>query len=138
MCACACVCVYIFIHKYNPLSLFSVTYMYIRVCIHMHWFFFSCFFFFKYRNTHIYLGRPKDNKTFSFFIGYFLYLHFKYYSLSRIPSPPFLEAPYPNLSSPASMKVFLYTLAHSHLPVLDSPTLGHLSSLHRTKDLSSH
>jgi hypothetical protein len=70
-----------------------------------------------------------------FFIGYFLYLHFKCYSISwfppswkpHIPSPP-----------PASMRVFLHSPTHSHLPTLNLPTLGHLSCLHRTKDLSSH
>jgi hypothetical protein len=36
------------------------------------------------------------------------------------------------------MRVFLHPLTHSYLPTLNSPTLGHLSSLHRTKDLSSH
>ena len=53
--------------------------------------------------------------------------------------PPSLpETPYHILPPPASMKVFLHPSTHSHLPALDSPTLGHLSSLHRTKDLSSH
>jgi hypothetical protein len=36
------------------------------------------------------------------------------------------------------MSVFLRPPPHSHLPALNYPTLGHLSSLHRTKDLSSH
>jgi hypothetical protein len=40
--------------------------------------------------------------------------------------------------SPSSMRVFLHPPTHSHLPALDSPTLGHLLSLHRTKDLSYH
>jgi hypothetical protein len=33
---------------------------------------------------------------------------------------------------------FLHLPTHSCLPALNSPTLGHLLSLHRTKDLSSH
>jgi hypothetical protein len=34
------------------------------------------------------------------------------------------------------MRVFLYPPNYSHLPALSCPTLGHLSSLHRTKDFS--
>ena len=48
---------------------------------------------------------------------------------------PLPETPYPIFPPPAFMRVFLHTHPHSHLPTLDSPTLGHLSSLHRTKDL---
>jgi hypothetical protein len=36
------------------------------------------------------------------------------------------------------MRVFLNPPTHSYLPTLSFPTLEHLSSLHRTKDLSSH
>jgi hypothetical protein len=36
------------------------------------------------------------------------------------------------------MRVFLHLCTHSHLPTLDFLTLGHLSSLHMTKDLSFH
>ena len=57
---------------------------------------------------------------------------------SPFPVTPSLETPYPTLPPPASMRVFLYPPTHSHLPTLDSPTLGHLWSLHRTKDLFSH
>ena len=71
-----------------------------------------------------------------FFIGYFLYLHFKCYPLTWFPS--LLETPYHILPPPASVRVFLHPSAHSHLSILNSLTLGHLSSLHRTKDLSSH
>ena len=48
-----------------------------------------------------------------------------------------METPYPLLypPPPASMRVYLHLPTHSHLPALDSPTLGHLLSLHRTKDL---
>jgi hypothetical protein len=65
-----------------------------------------------------------------FFIGYFLYLHFKCYPLSQFPS--ILETPYHILHLPAYMMVFQHPLTHSHLPTFDSPTLGRLSSLHRT------
>jgi hypothetical protein len=36
------------------------------------------------------------------------------------------------------MRVFLHQPTHSHLSDLDSPTLGYLLSLPRTKDFSSH
>jgi hypothetical protein len=36
------------------------------------------------------------------------------------------------------MGVFLHPPTCSHLPILDSPRLGHLLSLHRTKDRSFH
>ena len=58
--------------------------------------------------------------------------------LSPFSVHPLRETPYPILPPPASMRVFLHPPTHSHLPTLNSPTLGHLSSLHRTKDLSSH
>ena len=45
-------------------------------------------------------------------------------TLSHPPSPCFCEGVPPP--------------THSHLPTFDSPTLGHLLSFHRTKDLSSH
>jgi hypothetical protein len=62
------------------------------------------------------------------------------YISNVIPFPHFpnLETPYPIFPPPASMRVFLYPPTHSHIPTLSSPTLGHLFSLHRTKDLSSH
>jgi hypothetical protein len=72
----------------------------------------------------------------SFLIGYFLYLDFKRYLLSGFPLLP--ENPHPILPLPASMEVFLYLPTHFHLPDLDSPTLGHLSSLHRTTGLFCH
>ena len=56
--------------------------------------------------------------------------------LSSFLVPP--ETPYPILPPPASMRVFLHPPIHSHLPALSSPMLGHLSSIHKTKDLSSH
>jgi hypothetical protein len=57
--------------------------------------------------------------------------------LSPFPfSPPLpLETSYPIFSPTASMRALLHLPIHSHLPTLSSPTLGHLSSLHRTKDL---
>jgi hypothetical protein len=36
------------------------------------------------------------------------------------------------------MREFLHPPTHFHLPALDFPTLGHLLSFHRTKDLSFH
>jgi hypothetical protein len=71
----------------------------------------------------------------SFFIGYFLYLHFKCHPLSQSPPP---KALYPILPPPVSMRVFQYPPTHTHLSALSAPILGHLSSIHRTKDLSSH
>ena len=56
--------------------------------------------------------------------------------LSPFPVSP--KTPYPILTTPASMRVFLHSPTHSHLPALDSHTLGYISSLQRTKDLSSH
>ena len=58
--------------------------------------------------------------------------------LSPFPVSPLLETPYPILPPPASMRVFLHPPTHSHLPALDSSTLGDLLSLHRTKDLYFH
>jgi hypothetical protein len=49
-----------------------------------------------------------------FFIGYFLYLHFKCYTLSQFPT--LLETPYHILCPPASMRVFLHPPTHSHFP----------------------
>jgi hypothetical protein len=49
-------------------------------------------------------------------------------TLSHPPSSCFYEGVPPPTHPPT----------HSHLPAFDSPTLGHLTSLHRTKDLSSH
>jgi hypothetical protein len=70
----------------------------------------------------------KSSKIFFFSIGYCLYLHFKCYPLSRFP-------PSHILSPPASKRVFLHSPTHSHLPAWDSPILGLLSNLHRTKDI---
>jgi hypothetical protein len=79
---------------------------------------------------------PTSVNTLSFFLGYFLYLHFECYPLSWFPS--FLETPYHILSPSASMRVFLHPPTHCYLPTLDSPLLWHLLSLHSTKDLSFH
>ena len=70
----------------------------------------------------------------------FFYIFFIYISnVISFPSPPPKKnPPYPITPAPDSMMVFLHPSTHSHLPTLDSPTLRHLSSLHRTKDLSSH
>jgi hypothetical protein len=48
------------------------------------------------------------------------------------------ETPYHILPPSAFMRVFLHPPTHSYLPTFDSPTLGHLSRIHRTKDLSFH
>jgi hypothetical protein len=55
------------------------------------------------------------------------------FSISPLPETPYSFPP-----PPASMRVFLYPLNHSRPSALDSPTMGHLSSLYRTKDLSFH
>jgi hypothetical protein len=72
------------------------------------------------------------NCFFFIFYFYFVYLHLKYYPLSQFPS--FLGTPYHILPAPASMRVFFHSPSHS----LNSPILGHLLSLQRTKDLSFH
>jgi hypothetical protein len=59
------------------------------------------------------------------FIGYFLYLHFKCYLLSR---SPFWKPPIPSL---------LHTPSHSHLSTLAFPNTGSSNSL-RPKGSSSH
>jgi hypothetical protein len=69
---------------------------------------------------------------------YWIFSLFTFQMLSPFPVSPIRETHYPILLPPASMRVYLHLPTHSHLPTLDSPTLGHLSSLHRTKDLSSH
>ena len=75
----------------------------------------------------------KQEGFYLFFIWYFLYLHFKCYPLFQFPS--LMETPYYILLPRAYMRVFFHRPTHSHLPTLDSPILGNLSSLHRTKDL---
>jgi hypothetical protein len=62
--------------------------------------------------------------------GYSLYLHFKCYHFPGFP-------PSWKHSNPASMMMFLYPPIHYHIPAPNSPTVGHLSGIHRTKDLSS-
>jgi hypothetical protein len=53
---------------------------------------------------------------------YFLYLHFKCYSLTWFPLP---ETPYPIPPAPASMRAFLHhPPIHSYFPALDFPTPG--------------
>ena len=65
------------------------------------------------------------NQGNTFFTEYFLHLHFKCYPLSWFPH--LLGTPIPSPTSSASMRVFLHPPTHSHLPTLNSPTLGHLS-----------
>jgi hypothetical protein len=68
-----------------------------------------------------------------FFIGYFLYLHFKYFPLSRSP----LRKPPIPPPSPASMRVLPYPPIHDPLPALAFPYTAALNTL-RLKGLSSH
>jgi hypothetical protein len=64
-----------------------------------------------------------DSHYFFSFIGYFLYLNFKYYPLYRSLLPQ-LPIPSPLLS--VSMRVLPHTPISSHLfPPWHSPTLGH-------------
>ena len=72
------------------------------------------------------------------YIFYWIFSLFIFQILSPFPVPSLPEIPYLISPPPASMKVFLHPPTHSYLPALNSPTLGHLSSLHRNKDLSSH
>jgi hypothetical protein len=68
-----------------------------------------------------------------FLIIFLIYLHFKCYLLTQSPLPrnPLSHAPSPCFYEGGPPPT------HSCLPILHSPTLGHLSSLHRTKNLSS-
>ena len=68
---------------------------------------------------------------------YWIYSLFTFQILSPFPVSPLPGNPHPIFPPPASMRMLFHPL-HSHLPALNSPTLRHLSSLHRTKDLSSH
>jgi hypothetical protein len=49
-----------------------------------------------------------------------------------------LKHPITSSLPPGFVRVFLHPSTHSHLLALSSPILGHLLSLHRTKDLSFH
>ena len=53
-------------------------------------------------------------------------------------SPPLLETPDPIFPPLSSMSVFLHPPTPALTPALNSPTLGHLLSLPRTKNLSSY
>jgi hypothetical protein len=68
--------------------------------------------------------------------GIFSLLTFQMLSLFR-SSPPPPETPYAIPPPPASMSVLPHSPTPSHLPALAFPYNG-ASSLHRTKDLSSH
>jgi hypothetical protein len=52
--------------------------------------------------------------------------------------PPPKKKSYPTPPPPASMEMVLHPPTQSHLPTLNSPIMGHLLSIHRTKGLSSH
>jgi hypothetical protein len=71
-----------------------------------------------------------------FWIYVFIFL-FTFQMFSHFPVFP----PPPNTLSHPSFSCFYKGVpppTHSHIPTLDSPILGLLSSFHRTKDLSSH
>jgi hypothetical protein len=75
---------------------------------------------------------PNFLGEFSFYSGYFIYLHVKYYSPSQFP----LHKPLPSFSLPtASMRVLLYLSTHSCLSSLVFPYSG--SRLHSSKEISS-
>ena len=95
----------------------------------------------RLRNDTSFVPTARKPSAFRDFHSAFLLDIFFIYISNFIPIPgspphPRPEAPYPILPLPASMRVFLHSLTHSHLPALDSSTLG--MSLHRTTDLSSH
>jgi hypothetical protein len=54
------------------------------------------------------------------FTGYFLYLHFKCYPISRSPPRPPPEIPYPILPTPAYMRVFPHPPTHPPIPISQS------------------
>jgi hypothetical protein len=70
---------------------------------------------------------------FFFFLGYFLYLHFKCFPHPRSP----LQKPYCTLPPPASMRVLPHPPTHSSLSVLAFPYTGASITL-RPNHLSSH
>jgi hypothetical protein len=80
------------------------------------------------------LKRLYDDKILLYWI--FSLFTFQMLSLSWFPHLP--ETPYPILPLTASRMVFLHSPIHYHLPAFSSPILGHLSTLHKTKGLSSH
>lgn len=71
-------------------------------------------------------GRPE---LWGFFLGYFMYLHFKFYLLS----PSLISLPPP----PASMRVLPLPTTHSNLNALALPYIRE-TSLHRTKGFPSY
>jgi hypothetical protein len=80
----------------------------------------------------LWIHRIKDKVCF-FYYWIFYFSDFKCYPFSLFPPPP--EISYLFLPLPASMKVFFYP--PTYLPDLAFPYTG-ASSLHSTKDLSSH
>jgi hypothetical protein len=92
----------------------------------------------SWQKISIYSESMLKDKNISFltlFIGYFVYLHFKYYLINSSTLPT--ESLYPLCPSPASMRVLPQAHTHSHLTTLAFPYTG-ATSLHRTKGLSSH
>jgi hypothetical protein len=75
-----------------------------------------------------------DFNLFKNISSYFLYLHFKCYSL---PLFPLRKTLYPILPPSASMRVFPRPSTHSLFPILAFP-YTEASSFHKTKGLSSH
>jgi hypothetical protein len=73
---------------------------------------------------------------FIYFSFYWIFSLFTFQMLSLFLVSSLPETSYSIPSPPAFMRVLLHPPTHSHLPALDSPTLGHPLRLHRTKDLS--
>jgi hypothetical protein len=76
-----------------------------------------------------------------FNLKFLLYIFFIYISnVTSFPGFPPSWKPTISFSLPLLLWWYssTYPFTHSHLPILNFPTLGYLSSLHRTKDLSSH
>jgi hypothetical protein len=83
---------------------------------------------------------PLTPSTWLLFFFFFLNWIFSLFTFQMLSPFPVSLPPGNTLSRPphASMRLFLHPPVHSHLPALDSPILGHLSSFHRTKDFSFH
>ena len=109
------------------------------------------FLFFQFVYMVDYTDRPLFFFFFFFFFFSLLFFSFLFFSfllvdiffiyISNVILFPGFPLPCNFLSyspPPASMRLFLHPHTHSCLAFLDSPTLGHLASLLRIKDLSSH
>ena len=111
---------------YQGVSVFSRSFSF---------FLFVCFYFCFVLFTHLIAQWKKSKLIFlTLFYWVFIYLHFKWYPISRFRQP---RNPHPIPLPPASMRVCRYSPTHSCLPVLIYLYTG-TSNLHRTKGLSSH